>query len=116
MHGHEQARLIGWTPVVPPRNTLKGFVTVAFPSGMLLHEIPIHVAGSRQWASPPHRPWIKGNALMLDNEGRVKWTPIITFHSRLARLAWSQTILTALAREYPEALADNAGTQDDVAA
>jgi hypothetical protein len=39
------------------KNSLRGFCRVRHPSGLIVHEIAIHVAeDGRAWASPPARP------------------------------------------------------------
>jgi hypothetical protein len=45
MNTTTRSRLLEWRPL--RKNTLRGFAKVQFPSGVIIAEVGIHVAGSR---------------------------------------------------------------------
>ncbi len=104
-----RAKLLDWRPL--EKNTLKGFASVQFTSGVIFREIAVHVSGSRAWAAPPSRPWIKDNALVFDETtGKAKWQMLVDFANHGVRASWSRQVISALAAAHPEVLA---GTTDD---
>jgi hypothetical protein len=50
------------------RNTLKGFFTLALPSGLALRECSYHEQGAKRWVGLPGRP-------LLDADGRHRIDP-----------------------------------------
>lgn len=99
------AKLIDWRPL--SRSTLRGFAKVQFGSGLIVCEVAIHVAGSRAWASPPSRPWLKDNAVVVDDAtGKPKWQPLLDFSTHGVRSAWSKQVLSAVRVAHPEVFAD----------
>src|SRR3954452_855271 len=80
------------------RNTLRGFARVRFASGLVLNEIAIHVGGDdgRTWASPPARPMIDRDGVVMRDQrtGNVRYQ--------------SDRIIRALRDRYPDALATSA--------
>jgi hypothetical protein len=100
MNTTTRSRLLEWRPL--RKNTLRGFAKVQFPSGVIIAEVGIHVAGSRAWASPPSRPWVKDNAVMLDEAGKPRWQPLIEFTTHGVRSSWSRQVIAAVREEYPE--------------
>jgi hypothetical protein len=100
---NEPAKLLDWRPLA--KNTLLGFAKVQFGSGIIISEISVHRAGTGIWASPPSRPWTKGNQLLLDDTGRPKWQQLIEFSTPGVRSSWSQQVLAALRQAHPEIFA-----------
>ena len=75
-----RAELISWRPL--HRNTLRGFASVRFPSGLEIYQIPVHVSGGHAWASPPGRASVDTNGSAIrDPRGKVKFQPVIGFAS-----------------------------------
>jgi hypothetical protein len=101
-----------WRPL--HRNTLRGFCVVRFASGLEVHEIAIHVAGSRAWASPPAKPWIDAEGqLVRGDDGKIKYQPLLTFAAHGVRSRWSRAVLDAPNDGHPEVLADALADADD---
>jgi hypothetical protein len=100
MNTTTRSRLLEWRPLL--KNTLRGFAKVQFPSGVIIAEVGIHIAGSRAWASPPSRPWVKDNAVVLDEAAKPRWQPLIEFATHGVRSSWSSQVLAAVREEYPE--------------
>ena len=93
-----------WKPL--RRGALRGFVTATFPSGMLMHEICVFATNGKFWASPPSKPMLKDGKVLVDDNGKSKYAPLIEFISKAVRDRWSSSIVDALLAEYPEALRD----------
>jgi hypothetical protein len=92
-------------PVV--KNTLRGFARVRFASGLVMHEVSLHISNGRVWASPPSKPMVGGDGtVMRDAEGKQRWQPLITFSDKGVRDRWSAQIVDAVHEAYPEALRD----------
>jgi hypothetical protein len=103
-------RLLEWRPL--RKNTLRGFARVQFGSGLIVSEITVHVAGTKCWASPPSRPWLKDGAPVLDEKGKPRWQPLLDFSNHGVRSSWSRQVLAALREAEPGVLPDD----EDVAA
>jgi hypothetical protein len=100
-----RAKLIGWRAY--HKNTLRGFASVRFASGVEVHEIAVHIASGRAWASPPGRPWIDASgAVVRGDDGKIKYQALITFASHGVRSRWSRAVLDAVRAEHPEVLAE----------
>jgi hypothetical protein len=95
-------RVLAWREL--HKNSLVGFATVQFGSGLIVAEIPIFIAGSRAWASPPARPWVDSDgALVLDEKtGRPRYLPVLRFANHGVRSSWSKQVLAALKAAHPE--------------
>ncbi|WP_114910734.1 hypothetical protein [Acidibrevibacterium fodinaquatile] len=94
-----------WKPL--RRGTLRGFVTVSMPSGMIVREVSIGQSHGRAWAMPPSKPMIDRNGcVMLDDAGRRRYSPVIEFISKSVRDRWSSSVVDALREAHPEALAN----------
>jgi hypothetical protein len=97
------ARIVGWRQ--ERRNTLRGFATIEFPSGLILAEIAVHQSARSCWAQPPSRPWVKDGALVPgERPGKFKWQPLISFATPEIRDAWSHQVIAAVRSAHPDAL------------
>jgi hypothetical protein len=87
------------------KTTLRGFVTIQFPSGMVIAEISVHVANGRAWASPSGRHMVDGDGVVMrDGAGKTRWQPLITFETKERRELWSAAVVQAVRAAFPEAL------------
>lgn len=100
-----RAKLIDWRPM--NKNSLLGFAKVQFSSGLIIAEIAVHRSGSRLWAQPPSRPWIENNALVIDERGKPKYTPLISFAHHGVQASWSRQVLRALRESHPRLFRDD---------
>jgi hypothetical protein len=92
-----------FTPMA--KNTLLGFATVRVPSGLLFHDVAIHRQNGSAWASPASKPMTDRNGgVMRDGEGRVRYTPVVSFSNKTVRTRWSNAVVAALEEQRPEAL------------
>jgi hypothetical protein len=93
----------------PRRGSLLGFASVQFASGLVIHEVTVHRAGSKTWCGPPSRPWVRDGVVVVDEiTCRPKYQPVIEFATHGVRAAWSRQILEALATQHPDALREDA--------
>jgi hypothetical protein len=89
------------------QNTLRGFARVRFPSGLMIHEIALHVAGGRAWALPPSRPMVdRDGAVLRDRDRKTRWQLLITFADKNIRDNWSAQVVAAVHEAFPDALQD----------
>src|SRR5580658_8777818 len=73
-----------WKPL--DHGSLRGFLTLTLPSGLVIHNCQLLEAGGRQWVGLPSRRF-----LMAD--GKVHYEPIIEFATRKARRNFERTAL-----------------------
>ncbi len=92
-----------WKPL--HRNSMRGFMTATLPSGMVLHDIVVHVSDGKPWAAPPSKPMIgRDGVVMKDATGKARYSPIISFADKPTRERWSCSMIAALTAAYPDAL------------
>ncbi|HQT86529.1 hypothetical protein [Acidiphilium rubrum] len=96
-----------WKPL--RRNSMRGFMTATLPSGMVLHDVVVHVTDGKPWAAPPSKPMIgRDGVAMKDGNGKARYNPIISFIDKPTRERWSAAIIAALLTVHPDALAGSA--------
>jgi hypothetical protein len=95
-------RLLNWR-AVRKGETLRGFASVELPSGMILHEVAVHLAANRRgWASPPARPLLdRDGRHMRDANGKGRWAPLIEFATRERSDAFSALVLRLVGEDHP---------------
>ena len=97
--------ILTWKHV--PGGSLVGFCDVRLASGMVLHEVSI-IRGKEggTWASPPSKPMLgRDGRVMLDDAGKRRYTPIVSFVDAATRKRFSEGVIEALRLAHPEALA-----------
>jgi hypothetical protein len=95
-----------WKPRIS--GSLRGFCTARLPSGMILHEVGIHTRNGSWWAAPPSRPMVgKDGTAMRGEDGRIRYSRIISFARREVRDRLSQAVVDALRRTHPELFAED---------
>ena len=93
-----------WKPL--RKGSLIGFVSITMPSGITIHEVSILETNGRFWASPPSKPMIDRNGVvMIDDAGKRRYSALIEFADRDTRSRWSDSVVEALRAAFPEALA-----------
>lgn len=65
--------------------TLKGYLSLELPSGMVVHGWSYHEQGDKRWLSPPAKEWPKG-----------KYTPIIEIPDEQKRAKFQEGALAAV--------------------
>ena len=92
-----------WKPL--RKGSLVGFVSITMPSGITIHEVSVLETNGKFWASPPSKPMIDRNGVvMTGDDGKRRYTPIIEFVDRDTRSRWSNAVIEALRTAEPEAL------------
>jgi hypothetical protein len=97
-----RARLLAWRPL--RKGSLLGFAKVQFSSGLIIDEITVHAAGTRVWAGPPARPWLRDGAPVLDEKCKPKWQPLVDFSTHGVRSSWTRQVITAVREAQPDVL------------
>lgn len=91
-----------WRPL--RKNTLLGFASVrVIEMDLTIHDVAIHQKNDRTWAGLPARPWIKNNTLVLDDDGRPQYSPLLEFGRPEVRSAFSRAVVDAVLRFAPDA-------------
>jgi hypothetical protein len=92
------------------QNTLAGFAEFRLPSGMILHDVGIHIAGTSAWASLPGKPMLDRNDVVLrDDRGKIKYSNVIAFATKKMRDRFSEAIIEAVRVAYPDVLVPTEG-------
>ena len=86
------------------KNSLVGFAKVEFPSGMVISDVTILQGEKGPWASPPSKPMVgRDGTVMKDDNGKVRYVPIIEFTDKATRNRWSDSVIEAMRAAHPEA-------------
>ena len=93
----------GWKPL--QRNTLLGFAGITIGELELkVYDVALHQKDGRMWAALPARPWIKDGALVVDENGKPQYSPVLEFDRRETRDAFSRAVVRAIGERFPDAL------------
>lgn len=97
----QSVKILDWRPM--PRGSLLGFAKVEFPSGLIITDVTILSGERGPWASPPSKPMVgRDGAVLKDDKGKVRYSPIIEFATKEIRNRWSDSIIAAMRDAYPE--------------
>ena len=87
------------------KGALRGFVTVSMPSGMIVHAVCVFATNGKFWALPPSKPMVgRDGKVLVDDDGKTKYVPLIEFISKSVRDRWSEAVIAALLAAHPGAL------------
>lgn len=87
--------------------TLRGFFTAHLPSGLTLHELSVHTRDGKWWVMPASKPMLsKDGTALRDANGKIRYSPIVSFESRRARDRFNASVLGALKLAHPEIFAE----------
>jgi len=82
------------------RNSLRGFATVRYGS-LKIRDVTVHNNGSRRWANMPSKPIVgPDGAAQRDDNGKIKYVPLLEWASREAADKFSDEVIAAVEREY----------------
>jgi DNA-binding cell septation regulator SpoVG len=87
--GPQDFRVSNWR--AHEKNTLRAFLTLTLPSGLILHNCSFHAKDQEQWIGLPTRQYKTG-------EGTVAYAPLIEFASKEARQRFQSVALLAVKR------------------
>jgi hypothetical protein len=77
------------------KNTLRGFASFALPSGLLIHECPVHCKNGRWWIAFPARPY-------EGKDGAQHWQQLIEFGDSSSKTRFQEQAIAALRERYPD--------------
>ena len=88
------------------RNTLLGFCRVRLPSGMILHDVAVHMKNGKFWATPAGKPRLGRDGLQMTDAatGKLLWSPIVAFETKQIGDRFTAQVIEALRRAFPTAL------------
>jgi hypothetical protein len=75
-----------WRPF--EKNTLRGFLSLELPSGMILHGCTLNQKGESRWIGLPAKEYLKGS--------ERAWSPLIEFTDRDVRESFQALALEAI--------------------
>ena len=82
--GHRTITVCDWKPL--ENGSLRGFLTLTLPFGVVIHNCPLLEAGGRRWVGLPSRRY-------LTADSKVHYEPIIEFATRKAHRNFERTAL-----------------------
>jgi hypothetical protein len=86
------------------RNTLRGFAEVHIGELKLtIKDIPCHTKNGKCWVQLPAKPQVKDGELVKNDEGKVQYTPMLTWDSRAVADAFSASVVRAVRAHTPDA-------------
>ena len=92
-----------WRPM--RKGSLLGFAKIELPSGMIISDVTILNGERGPWASPPSKPMVgKDGTVLTDDNGKVRYSPIIEFASKEVRNRFSAAVVDGLRAAHPEAI------------
>ena len=82
---HRELIVSEWKPF--EKNTLRGFLSLILPSGLVIHDITLHEKNGRRWFNMAARPY---------KDGKDGWQPLVEFSSRDVRDRFQAMALAAI--------------------
>jgi len=89
--GHREILVSNWKDY--PKNTLRGFLSLTLPSGLVIHNCCLHEKGGARWIGLPSQRYNKP-------DGSVAYTPVVEFASMDARQRFQRAALEAADRHF----------------
>lgn len=86
-----------------PHSTLRGFMDLATPSGLVFRRISVCASDGRAWLVFPARLKLDGDNVPLGVGDQAQWERLIEFRDDKARSRFILEALAALRRDYPDA-------------
>jgi hypothetical protein len=100
--------LVAWRPLA--KGALRGFATIQLPLGLRLIDCPVLVSNGKPWVSLPAKPVLdRDGQHKADPNGKPAYAPVAEWRSRELRDRFSEAVIAAIRRMYPEAL-DGSGS------
>jgi hypothetical protein len=86
--------------------SLRGFVDVTLPSGMVLHRCSVFAKGDRVWVGPPSKQVIaRDGSVQKTADGKTRYEPTVSFVDRATQERWSAAVISAMRDAHPEVFA-----------
>lgn len=87
--GHRELLVTDWKAY--EKNTLRGFLSLTLPSGLVIHNCTLHQKDGARWIGLPARQYSK-------DDGSTSYTPLIEFAAKEVRLRFQVAALEAVDR------------------
>ncbi len=87
--GHREITVSNWKAY--QKNTLKAFLSLTLPSGLVIHNCMFHERDGERWIGLPARQYAK-------EDGTTSYTPLIEFTTKEARHRFRAAALDAVDR------------------
>jgi hypothetical protein len=95
-------RLIEWRPLV--KGSLRGFVTVELPNGLVIRDISVLSGANGSWANLPAKPQVdRDGHPRISANGRPLYVKIIEWRDRQLNDRFSTALIGLIKAEYPDA-------------
>src|SRR5688500_9876377 len=79
------------------RGSLQGFADLAMGSGLVMLGCSYHQVNGKRWVNPPSRPQLdSARKVIVGDNGKVTYTPVIEFLEPKVRQRWSVEALAAV--------------------
>lgn len=94
-----------WSPHrrVSPGSTLRGFMDLATPSGLVFRQLSVCRSDGRSWVVFPSRLKLNGDNEPLGIGDQVQWERLVEFRNDKARTRFNLEAIAALRRDFPQA-------------
>lgn len=89
-------RLLKWAPHVNDARTMRGWLSVQLPSGLIVRDLRLMVG-------PKGQRFIAMPAIKTERNGQASWSDILDFPDRSTRDRFQEPILDLLRQQHPEA-------------
>jgi hypothetical protein len=86
------------------KGALRGFATVRLPIGLTIADIPVCTSHGRTWASLPSKPILDRDGRHVEQDGKRKYAPILTWADRDTADRWSAAVVELVRQHHPDAL------------
>jgi len=86
------------------KGTLRGFATVKLPIGLTIADIPVCQSHGRAWASLPSKPVLDRDGKHVEQDGKRKYVPILSWGDRATQDKWSEAVCDLVRAGHPDAL------------
>lgn len=86
------------------RNTLRGFACIKIEEmQMEIKDITVHEKNGKRWAALPSKPQIRDRAVLVGDDDKILYAPVMAFTSRAVADAFSATVVKAVLQLFPDA-------------
>jgi DNA-binding cell septation regulator SpoVG len=85
--GHRTITVSNWKPLTS--GSLRGFLTVTLPSGLIIHNCQLLEAGGKRWIGLPARRFYLA-------DGSIRYQPLVEFTTKRALHNFREAVLRAI--------------------
>jgi hypothetical protein len=86
MSQKQEIVMIDWKP--QEKNTLRGFLSLQTPDGLIIREVCLHEKNGKRWVSMPARSYKR-------EDGVIGWQPMVEFANDASRARFQTAALSA---------------------